>query len=83
MEEIQKDASRIIEFMLFSEGKYCSINKDEYIFDITTELINHKKEYFLLLQRTSWVMPLNLQGSELYVDITYHTVSHLMSHNVT
>lgn len=57
-----------------SENRYCPLNRDEYIFDITTELANQKKEFYLLFQRTSWITPLHLDKNSLYVDVMYYQV---------
>ncbi len=63
-------------FVLFAstENRYCPLNKEEYLFDITTELANQKKEFYLLFQRTSWVAPLQLENNQLYIDVMFHQV---------
>lgn len=60
---------------VFSDNKYTALGSDEYIFDITTELANQKKQFYLIFQRTSWYFPLHRDGNELYTDAIYHTVN--------
>ena len=57
---------------VLTEQRYCPLTRDEYLFDITTELTNQKKEFYLLYQRTTWVYPLRNDGNEAYVDVMYH-----------
>ena len=60
-------------FVLSSDNHYCPLNRKEYIFDITTELENQQKDYYLLFQRTSWIFPLHLeQRNPMCVDVLYH-----------
>lgn len=62
----------------FLENRYCPLNRDEYMFDITTELANQKKEFYLLFQRTTWVFPLQLENVPQYTDVMYHQVDILL-----
>ena len=45
------------------------------MFDITTELSNHNKKYYLLFQRTSWVFPIDLSRNPRYIDVVYNQVT--------
>jgi hypothetical protein len=59
--------------LLTSENHYCPLSRKEYIFDITTELENQTKDFYLLFQRTSWIFPLYIeQRSSMYIDVLYH-----------
>ncbi|KRX63935.1 Unconventional myosin-XV [Trichinella sp. T9] len=49
------------------------LSNDEYILDITSELEEMKREYFLLLKRIVWMHPLR-KDSELYTDIMFFQV---------
>ncbi|CAH1793641.1 unnamed protein product [Owenia fusiformis] len=60
-------------YVVEKENLYCPLTRNEYIFDITTELMIQRKEFYLLFQRTSWFFPLRLEGSsDLYIDIIYN-----------
>ena len=66
-------------FWFVSENHYMPLLRDEYIFDITTELENQKKQFYLLYQRTSWYFSLRLESlnntlNNMYIEVMYHQV---------
>ncbi|ELU02236.1 hypothetical protein CAPTEDRAFT_227847 [Capitella teleta] len=68
---LERDEHSIF-YVIENDNRYCPLSREEYLFDITTELENHKKPFYLLFQRTSWVFPLHLSGNNLYIDVMYH-----------
>jgi myosin-15 len=72
------DASEKEEFSVFyvveSENRYCPLQPEDYIFDITSELTNQKKQFYLLFQRSSWVFNIHMEGNALYIDVMFYTV---------
>jgi len=72
-EHNQQEADEFtIFYVIDAENKYLPLNKEEYVFDITTELSNHNKKYYLLFQRTSWVFPIDLSRNPRYIDVVYN-----------
>lgn len=68
--ELQKEEFTIF-YVIDSENRYCSLKPEEYIFDLTTELTNQKKVFYLLFQRTSWVFPLQREANQMFIDMMY------------
>ena len=68
------------EYTLFyvteSDHRYCPMTRDEYVMDVFDMLHELKKTFYLLYQRTSYVYPVNLNGSLLYVEMMYSEVRH-------
>lgn len=50
-----------------------SLNNDEYILDVTTELDARNEEYILILTRSVWIHPLR-QDSALYADALFFQI---------
>jgi len=70
-DEVEREEYTIF-YVIQSENRYCPLSTSEYIFDITTELANQKKEFYLLFQRTSWIYPLVLSRHDMYIDVMFH-----------
>ena len=54
-----------------TENRYCLLDGDKYIFDVTTPLANDNKKFYLLFQRTTWVVPLNHKAKDVYIRMLY------------
>lgn len=50
------------------------LNGDEYILDITTELIKSHRQYFLIFCRSIWHYPLRLD-SKLYIEVIFNQIA--------
>jgi len=50
------------------------LNRDEYILDITTELIKNHQQYFLIFCRSIWHYPLRLD-SKLYIEVIFNQIA--------
>jgi len=61
-------------YVIESEDRYSPLKPEDYIFDITSELTNQKKQFYLLFQRSSWVFNIHLDGNIQYIDVMYHAV---------
>lgn len=56
------------------ENSYCQLHKEDYILDVSTTLSRRKKSFYFLFQRTSWVCPLHVGGSDVYFEMMYNQV---------
>lgn len=50
------------------------LNGDEYILDITTELIKSHRQYFLIFCRSIWHYPLRLDN-KLYIEVIFNQIA--------
>lgn len=50
------------------------LNKDEYILDITTELLKNGQIFYLIFCRSVWVYPLRLDNP-LYIEVIFNQVA--------
>lgn len=50
------------------------LNKDEYILDVTTELLKNGQTFYLIFCRSVWVFPLRLD-SQLYIEVIFNQVA--------
>lgn len=50
------------------------LNRDEYILDVTTELIKNHQQYFLIFCRSIWYYPLRLD-SKLYIEVIFNQIA--------
>ena len=78
---LQLNVSNRIEQQEFSlycivEGDYYTmpINRDEYILDITTELIKNGQIFYLIFCRSVWYHPLKLEVP-LYIEVIFNQVA--------
>jgi hypothetical protein len=60
---------------LVSEHFHAPLKPTEYIFDVTTELSNQKKDFHLLFQRTTWFFDIKFEYGEMFIDVMYHQVN--------
>lgn len=50
------------------------LNKDEYILDVTTELLKNSQIFYLIFCRSVWFYPLRLE-SQLYIEVVFNQVA--------
>lgn len=50
------------------------LNKDEYILDVTTELLKNSQVFYLIFCRSVWFYPLRLE-SQLYIEVVFNQVA--------
>jgi len=50
------------------------LNKDEYILDVTTELLKNGQTFYLIFCRSVWVYPLRLDNP-LYIEVIFNQVA--------
>lgn len=50
------------------------LNKEEYILDVTTELLKNGQTFYLIFCRSVWVYPLRLD-SQLYIEVIFNQVA--------
>lgn len=72
------DPDEMLEFSLYciADGDLYTmpLNRDEYILDITTELIKNHQQYFLIFCRSIWHFPLRLE-SKLYIEVIFNQIA--------
>lgn len=72
------DQDEMLEFSLYciADGDLYTmpLNRDEYILDITTELIKNHQHYFLIFCRSIWHYPLRLD-SRLYIEVIFNQIA--------
>lgn len=72
------DLDEMLEFSLYciADGDLYTmpLNRDEYILDITTELIKNHQQYFLIFCRSIWHYPLRLD-SKLYIEVIFNQIA--------
>lgn len=72
------DQDEMLEFSLYciAQGDLYTmpLNRDEYILDITTELIKNQQQYFLIFCRSIWHYPLRLD-SKLYIELIFNQIA--------
>lgn len=72
------DPIEMLEFSLYciADGDLYTmpLSRDEYILDITTELIKNHQQYFLIFCRSSWLYPLRLD-SKLYIEVIFNQIA--------
>jgi len=72
------DQDEMLEFSLYciADGDLYTmpLNRDEYILDITTELIKNHQQYFLIFCRSIWHYPLRLDN-KLYIEVTFNQIA--------
>lgn len=73
-----QEPNEMLEFSLYciADGDLYTmpLNRDEYILDITTELIKNHQQYFLIFCRSIWHYPLRLE-SKLYIEVTFNQIA--------
>ena len=73
-----KAADEMLEYSLYciADGDLYTmpLNRDEYILDITTELIKNHQQYFLIFCRSIWHYPLRLD-SKLYIEVIFNQIA--------
>ena len=50
------------------------LNRDEYILDVTTELLKNGQVFYLIFCRSVWFFPLRLE-SQLYIEVVFNQVA--------
>lgn len=50
------------------------LNRDEYILDVTTELLKNSQVFYLIFCRSVWYFPLRLE-SQLYIEVVFNQVA--------
>lgn len=50
------------------------LNRDEYILDVTTELLKNGQHFYLIFCRSVWFYPLRLD-SHLYIEVVFNQVA--------
>lgn len=75
-EVIGFDIRVILSYLLcfITENNFSQLRKDDYILDVCTNLARRKKTFHFLFQRTSWVCPVNSNGSDIYIEMMYNQV---------
>lgn len=72
------EPDEMLEFSLYciADGDLYTmpLNRDEYILDITTELIKNHQQYFLIFCRSIWHFPLRLE-SKLYIEVIFNQIA--------
>lgn len=72
------EPSEMLEFSLYciADGDLYTmpLGRDEYILDVTTELIKNHQQYFLIFCRSIWHHPLRLD-SRLYIELTFNQIA--------
>lgn len=73
-----QEADEMLEYSLYciADGDLYTmpLNRDEYILDITTELIKNHQQYFLIFCRSIWHYPLRLD-SKLYIEVIFNQIA--------
>ncbi|XP_064628723.1 unconventional myosin-XV-like isoform X2 [Lineus longissimus] len=59
-------------YVVEKEQFHAPLKPTEYIFDVTTELSNQKKDFHLLFQRTTWFFDIKFEYGEMFIDVIYH-----------
>jgi hypothetical protein len=58
-----------------SEDDYYPTQSVAYILDVITEFLNVTAEYYLLVQRSTWLYPLRLEtGNQIYINVMYQQI---------
>lgn len=61
--------------MYILEHDYCPTQSVAYILDVITQFLNVTSEYYLLVQRTTWLYPLHLEtGNQTYINVMYQQI---------
>lgn len=73
------DPNEMLEFSLYciadgSDPYTMPLNRDDYILDVTTELIKNHQQYFLIFCRSVWIYPLRLD-SKLYIEVIFNQIA--------
>lgn len=72
------DPDEMLEYSLYciADGDLYTmpLNRDEYILDITTELIKNHQQYFLIFCRSIWHYPLRMD-SQLYIEVIFNQIA--------
>lgn len=61
-------------FFSLSDPFTMPLNKDEYILDVTTELLKNGQLFYLIFCRSVWYYPLRLD-SHLYIEVVFNQVA--------
>lgn len=71
------DQVEIEEYTLFlrtRDGQFSRLRSEEYILDVTAELLRSKRDYDLVFQRTVWYFPFRSSDNLLYNELMYFQV---------
>ena len=63
---------------LLGEGQFSKLRSEEYILDVTAELVRTRRDYDLVFQRTVWYFPFRTSDNLLYNELMYFQVSELV-----
>lgn len=71
------DQVEIEEYTLFlrtRDGQFSRLRSEEYILDVTAELLRNRRDYDLVFQRTVWYFPFRTSDNLLYNELMYFQV---------
>lgn len=68
--------SKVVCAICFVDNEvYSRLKHEEYLLDITAELVRKKLSYDLIFQRTVWYFPYKSTDNSMYIELMFHQVS--------
>lgn len=58
-------------FLRTRDGQFSRLRNEEYILDVTAELLRSRRDYDLVFQRTVWYFPVRVSDNLLYNELMY------------